>query len=210
MPRLTPERTAEADAIAHFYPAVERDINRNLIMSARVLDLLDAIDERIEVERRTVATLTARAEQAEKRLDEYTSITTATEPPTERTIPSDELQRAIDAARAMSRLDECDSDERIKRVNALRADWPQYAQFDHQTFLALVFAVYMASVVDALEDEVEKRRQAERDRDALAAVVRAWGQHDISDPMVRGECYRELQERLTDASGALQRAKGGA
>ena len=69
MPRLTPERTAEADAIAHFYLAVERDINRNLIMSARVLDLLDAIDERIEVERRTVATLTARAEQAEKDRD---------------------------------------------------------------------------------------------------------------------------------------------
>lgn len=76
------------------------------------------------------------------------------------------------------------------------------------------FVSYRTLAVLDLHDTVRaltaRAEQAEKDRDALAAVIRAWGQHDISDPMVRGECYRELQERLTDASGALQRAKGGA
>lgn len=57
---------------------------------------------------------------------------------------------------------------------------------------------------------VLEKQQAEKDRDALAAEVRAWRAFNDSDFPDEHILEVEGLMEATDASGALQRAKGGA
>lgn len=71
---------------------------------------------------------------------------------------------------------------------------------------------------DQLRDTTARAEQLEKDRDALAAEVRAWRAFDaacgVRDRIAYTAALRPVHPidtmKATDASGALQRAKGGA